>query len=124
MTGVQTCALPIFPRDPTIITNWAYDRSNRQPQNDFIPNTYQIQGTGTASLTNHPVYVSWWDKNLNILVPQQSRLHFGFGCAISVQEEDPRLPGYVEFDPYKFDKLFELGYRYNIAIGFLDCVEK
>lgn len=116
----------MVPRDPAHPANWIYDRSEREPLNDFLPNGYQLEDTGIKAPTNHPVYDSWWDKNLNILVPQQSRLHFGFGCAIGVQErEDPfEIKGYPDLSPYKYDTKFHLGYRYNIAVGFLECVEK
>lgn len=116
----------MVPRDPLTPLNWTLDRSNRIPNQDFLPNLYQNATIPIdAGVSNHPVYESWWDKNLNIPVPQQSRIHFGFGCAINVEEnEENPLTGYGEFSPYKFDDKFHLGYRYNIAVGFLELVEK
>ena len=114
----------MVPRDPTIPANWTLDRSNRLPRQDFAPNLYQVATIPVnTGVSNHPVYESWWDKNLNIPVPQQSRIHFGFGCAINVEEQEDII-GYGNFDPYKFDDKFHLGYRYNIAVGFLEPVEK
>ena len=105
-------------------SNWTLDRSNRLPRQDFAPNLYQVATIPVnTGVSNHPVYESWWDKNLNIPVPQQSRIHFGFGCAINVEETEDII-GYGDFDPYKFDDKFHLGYRYNIAVGFLEPVEK
>jgi len=116
----------MVPRNPNIEINWYVDRSNRIPANDFLPNNYQNAFVSSYyGVSNHPVYESWWDKNLNILVPQQSRLHFGFGCAVNVEDNDEEpITGYPDLDKYKFDTKFHLGYRYNIAIGFLECVEK
>jgi len=115
----------MVPRDPTNPINWLVDRSNRIPRQDFLPNLYQTAPIPLYSgESNHPVYESWWDKNLNIPVPQQSRIHFGFGCAINVDEGEEDIRGYGNFDPYKFDTKFHLGYRYNISVGFLELVEK
>lgn len=115
----------MVPRDPTIPANWTADRSNRIPRQDFFPNNYQSSPIPLYSgISNHPLYESWWDKNLNIPVPQQSRIHFGFGCAINVENSEGEIRGYGDFSPYKFDDKFHLGYRYNIAVGFLELVEK
>lgn len=120
----DTRAVGMVPRDIADPFAWTADRSNRIPDEDFLPNNYQLQPVANAE-SNHPVYESWWDKNLNILVPQQSRIHFGFGCAINVEEnEEAPIPQWGNFDPFKNDRKFHLGYRYNIAIGFLECVEK
>lgn len=110
----------MVPRDNT---GWNQDRSNRIPFVDFEPDGYQLSPVGTKALSNHPNYNGWWDKNLNILVPQQSRLHLGFGFAINAPDLPP-IDTYGEFDRYKLDDKFHLGYRYNIAIGFLEEVEK
>lgn len=119
-------AAGMIPYDPSVPINWTADRSQRQPSNDFQPNQYQNATIPIYSgRSNHPVYSSWWDKNLNILVPQQSRLHFGFGFAINGPNGLPvSVNNYGDFSPYKFDTKFNLGYRYNIAIGFLELVEK
>lgn len=118
----------MIPRNPNISQNWFADRSQRVPNQDFRPNDYQTSlVVANEAESNHPVYSCWWEKNLNIPVPQQSRLHFGFGCAINAPQTIPPIapvPNWADFDPYKNDTKFHLGYRYNIAIGFLEIVEK
>lgn len=118
----------MIPRNPATALNWITDRSNRIPNVDFQPNDYQSAIVpANNAVSNHPVYQTWWEKNLNILVPQQSRLHFGFGCAINRENFSPPIApiqNYGNFDPYKFDTKFHLGYRYNLAVSFLEIVEK
>ena len=116
----------MVPRDPTNVVNWVADRSNRIPNQDFLPNNYQNAPVfpSLSAVSNHPVYSSWWDKNLNIPVPQQSRIHFGFGYAVNSSNEDIAAENYGDFSPYKFDTKFHQGYRYNVAVGFLELVEK
>jgi len=116
----------MLPRDPTSIVNWVADRSNRIPSQDFLPNNYQTSPVfpSLSAVSNHPVYSSWWDKNLNIPVPQQSRIHFGFGFAVNANNEEYGAENYGDFSPFKWDYKFHQGYRYNISVGFLELVEK
>lgn len=109
----------MVPRNGATPDDWQYDRSSRIPEHDFRPNNYQ---TGlvvpyTSNYQNYPVYQGWWDKNLNILVPQNSRIHFGFGLAVS------KAASLYPFTPFKNDDKFQNGLRYNIAIGLLEVVE-
>lgn len=109
----------MVPRDGAFNSDWQYDRSNRIPEHDFRPNNYQTSTPvpSTAAPSNYPNYQGWWDKNLNILVPQSSRIHFGLGLAVSNSDS-------LEiFTPFKGSDKFANGLRYNIAIGILEVVE-
>jgi hypothetical protein len=100
--------------------DFLYDRSTRVPVNDFRPNDYQNSLVGpspTNTPSNHPLYQHWWDKNLNIPIPQQSRIHFGLGCAI---ESTPS----GSFLVFQDDSNFHRGYRFNLAVGILETIEE
>jgi len=101
------------------VLDFSWDRSVQRPFNDFRPNDYQnqISSPATAAQSIHPLYQGWWDKNLNIPIPQESRFHLGMGCAIEFAGTG-NLLAFCDSENY------HRGYRFNIVIGIMETIEE